>query len=102
MFCLFSRDSYWQLRYFILNSINKPVESMTAPSLNLALLKNSLSSKGSSVQVVSATETVPLSLAFSFYLNFNVILKVKTSTADVQSQFAKVLEEVWINKISGK
>lgn len=99
---LFSRDSYWQLSYFLLNSNNKSVESMTSPSLNLTLLKNSLSSIGSSVQVVSATETVPLSLAFSFYLNLNVVLKVKTSTADVQSQFAKVLEEVWINKISGK
>ena len=73
---------------------------MTSKSLNLAYLKRSLSTVDVTDIVDYVKQTSRLRLAFSFYLNQDLNVRVD-SVSKLGQQFAKALETAWETKTTG-
>ena len=97
-----SRHTYWQVNYILMKD-NTTIESMTSLPVNLTSLQNSLTSAGYDIMVVKDTKmTMRLALAFSFFLNQDVNVNLKTDAGNQTiKKFTSAIEVSWRDKFAG-
>ena len=83
---------------------NTTIESMTSLPVNLTSLQNIVTSAGYDITVVKDTKpTMRLALAFSFYLNQDVNVNLKTTAGgQLLKKFTSAIEMSWLDKFTGK
>ena len=82
---------------------NATIESMTSLPVNMTSLQNIVTSAGYDITVVKDNKpTWRLALAFSFYLNQDVNVNLKTTAGNqLIEKFTSALELSWSDKFTG-